>query len=84
MATGLERTAVSPHTMQAGQAAPQRPSLAQTAMNPRGTLAVSRAIPLGKCCSTRNCLQRILMSCKRRFTKNPIQARRPMAKEELK
>jgi len=34
MATGLERTAVSPHTMQAGQAAPQRPSLAQTAMNP--------------------------------------------------
>ena len=34
MATGLERTAVSPHTMQAGQAAPQRPSLTQTAMNP--------------------------------------------------
>jgi hypothetical protein len=34
MATGLERTAVSPHTMQAGQTAPQRPSLAQTAMNP--------------------------------------------------
>jgi hypothetical protein len=34
MATGLERTAVSPHTMQAGQVAPQRPSLAQTAMSP--------------------------------------------------
>ena len=34
MATGLERTAVSPHTMQAGQASPQRPSLAQTAISP--------------------------------------------------
>jgi len=34
MATGLERTAISPHTMQAGQLAPQRPSLAQTAISP--------------------------------------------------
>lgn len=34
MATGLERTAVSPHTMRAGQARPQQPALAQTALNP--------------------------------------------------
>lgn len=34
MATGLERTAISPHTMQAGQIAPQRPTLAQTAISP--------------------------------------------------
>lgn len=34
MATGLERTAISPMTGQPGQPLPQRPSLAQTAMSP--------------------------------------------------
>ena len=34
MATGLERTAISPMTGQPGQPLPQRPSLAQTALSP--------------------------------------------------
>jgi len=34
MATGLERTAISPITGQPGQPLPQRPSLAQTALSP--------------------------------------------------